>query len=187
MTSANGHFHTYPSLMTALRFGEDDLTANRQGRLSESQKTRMGTRARMMMLLALIVGSLPLTFVIVSTLVLSSSGQFSDPDDSSALAVLIVILIIAGIAGFMPLLLALPILRRVRQTLAEGTVSWVDGYVDFEYMDRRRYRMAVQDETGNEARFAVKADATEAFDPERRYRIYYTPLLRQVVAAEPDP
>lgn len=170
--------------MEALSFTEEDLIANRQGRLGEAQVERLRSRAHMLLLLGLVVASLPLTFVITSLISLSSSGQLSDPGDAGALSVALGVLAIALIMAVVPLLLMVPRWWRLRRALAEGLVQAIDGTIDFDDLDQKRYTMIIVDDAGTEQRFPIGGSAYAAFEEARRYRVYVLAQAR-VVAAEP--
>jgi hypothetical protein len=170
--------------MTVLNFTEADLAANRQGRLSEAQKARLRARIAQTAILGLLVASLPLTFVVVSIGILTTSDQFGGSSESSSLVVVVVILIIMAALGLIPLSATLPVWRRARRALADGVVAAIDGSIDFEAIGSKRFALIVEDEAGRELQFNVKKGAHKAFDNSARYRIYFTPLLGHVVAAE---
>lgn len=170
--------------MDVLSFTEDDLAANRQGRMSETQKVRLRARIAQITIMALLVASLPLTFVVVSIGILTTSDQFSGSSDSSSLVVVVVILLMLSVMGLIPVFTLLPVWRRARRALADGVVASIDGSVDFEAIGSKRYALTVQDEAGRELQFNVKKGVHKAFDGSARYRIYFTPPLGQVVAAE---
>lgn len=180
----NGNFKHHQGLMEALSFTEEDLIANRQGRLGEAQVERLRSRSHMLLLLGLVVASLPLTFVITSLISLSSSGQLSDPGDAGALSVALGVLAIALIMAVVPLLLMVPRWWRLRRALAEGLVQAIDGTVDFDDLDQKRYTMIIVDDAGTEQRFPIGGSAYAAFEEARRYRVYVLAQAR-VVAAEP--
>lgn len=184
LSSLNGHARADFQLMDALNFTDADLAANRKGRLSDGQKARVRTRLTQITILSLLVASLPLTFVAVSVGILTSSDQLGGASDSTALVVIGIILLVLFALGLVPVLTMLPLWRRARKTLADGVVASVEGMVDFEEIGRKRFALIVLDDTGRELSFKMKRDVHEAFDESARYRVYFIPLLGQVVSAE---
>ena len=178
-----GEFDGLVPLMEALRFTEDDLHANRQGRLGETQAALLRSRVNALPVMGLLMASLPITFVSMSLVTLASSGELSQPSDPSAFGLVIVILVIAALLGLTPLVLSLRNWRVHRQALAVGAVSSIEGIIEIEVAGRRCMVSVVPDD-GAEVTFAAPRRVENAFDGCDRYRLYYVAAFRRIVAAE---
>ena len=171
------------ALMEALRFSEDDLRANRQGRLGDAQEALLRARLRTAPIMGLVMASLPISFVLMSLITLASAGELRQPSDPAAFAVVIVILFIALMLGLIPLLLTLRNWRLQRQVLDEGVVASFEGAVEIEVAGRRCL-VTVADDRGTESTFAVPRRVESAFENCDRYRVYYLDRTRRMIAAE---
>lgn len=169
--------------METLRFGENDLSANRQGKLSEAQKALLASRLKALPIMGLLMASVPLSFVVMSLITLASAGEWSQPSDPAALGLVIVILIVALLLGLAPLFLTLRSWRMQRAALEQGVVLSAEGTVEIETAGRRCL-VIVSDDSGHETAFTVSRRVETAFDGCDRFRIYYTAMPRRIVAAE---
>ena len=160
------------ALMAALQFTPADLTANRQGRLSQAQAARIQSqRRRNLLVTAALFG----VFVIGATVCLYA-GQRSDnvilTGAGSALVAMNALLV--GLAGRGNM--------RVGGDLRAGGVEALSGQV-LRVLRRGRqgdsYLLRVN---GQELR--VTKDTFRGFQHERPYRIYRTVRSRRLLSAE---
>lgn len=171
------------ALMEALHFNEDDLHANRQGRLGEAQRDLLRSRVSALPVMGLLMASLPLTFVVMSLITLASAGELSHPSDPAAFGLVIAILVIAVVLGLTPLFLILRSWHTQRRALEEGVVLRVEGAVEIEVAGRRCL-VTVTEGSGREITFVAPRSAETVFDGCDRYRLYYVTAFRRIVAAE---
>ena len=180
---SNGHLQHESSLMERLQFTPDDLAANRDGRLSAAQKTRLKAQVSALPLLRLLMASLPLAFVVMSLLTIIGIDDVDSMADPAAFAVLAVVLATAAGMGLLLLFLILRRWSQSRRSVEEGVVHSVEGFVAVE-SDGRRPVLVVEDESGQQSLLPVQSAAVNAFQGCERYRIYYLRLPKRIVSAE---
>jgi hypothetical protein len=95
----------------------------------------------------------------------------------------IVILVVALLLGLVPLVLTLRSWRMQRAALEQGVVLSVEGSVDIELLGRRCL-ITVSENDGTKITFTAPRSVETALDDCDRYRFYYIPIPRRIVAAE---
>jgi hypothetical protein len=185
-TSTNGYIPLNAHLMQVFHFGEDDLAVNRQGRLSDSQRTNLRFRFFQLTMLTLLVGSTPVILVVVSIGILLTANRYYS-DSSSITIVAIIILIFGSGMGLIGFYYIFRMWRRNRRALVDGVVSSIEGVVGLKDIGNTRYQryaLYVTDDAGRKLGFNITRDASKAFDEGMRYRVYFAPANNYVVAAE---
>lgn len=158
-----------PSLADALNFTDDDLTANRAGRLSDVQSTRLRARA----------GYTTLAGALIALAL--AGGGFWLIALGATLAALALFALAAGL---------FVLTRWGRGTaaaeVAAGAVACVSGEAVLSANDYPNPNGNVTEyvlEIGDEA-FVLSRDAFAAFEDGDTYTVYYLPGLRMVISAE---
>lgn len=176
------------ALQAALDFTDDDLVANRAGKLSPTQQTRM-TKMQGQGQVANIVAVILFVVIIVAIAIFVLPPLFApQPEHSSAIPPGIIILVVVVVIG----IIGLSFLRTRRKLRGvNGTVLMTEGEAkpniratgNVDAMDvMMMYRIKVGSVT-----FAVqRPDQVTAFHDGARYRAYYVKgTLPILVSAEP--
>ncbi len=163
-----------PTLAEALNFSDDDLAANRQGRLSEAQKKRLlrGWRRTLWIVITLVI-----LFGLIATIMIFLGQRNSSP-------ILTVIGVIVTIINATIVGLAAQSYLRTSSDVGAGKIATIDGVVT--------HTIRV---SGRAATYVLKLDAQEivvpkpvffAIEDRKSYRFYRAPASKTLLAAEPD-
>ena len=185
-TSTNGYVPLNAHLMQVLNFDDTDLAVNRQGRLSDSQRTSLRFRFFQLTVLTLVVASAPVILVVVSVGILLTANRYYS-DTSSITTAAIIILIFGSGMGLIGFYYIFRMWRRNRRALVDGVVLSVEGVVGLKDIGNTRYQryaLYVTDDGGRKLGFNIRRVASKAFDEGMRYRVYFVPANNYVVAAE---
>jgi hypothetical protein len=147
------------TLYKALRIGDDDLLANREGRLSKSQRKRLGLTSLLLLL----------SFM----LVLCGLAIFAVSDTVGGLW---------WVTGLVALLVAVGIIwawLRPRLDAWRGTVLMVEGQPELQPERGPRGSLLIKDH-----KFQAPLWVLFWVNPNAVYRIYYTPTTRTIVGME---
>ncbi len=162
-------------LMDVLHYDDDDLEANRAGRMTQRQIKRLNQDRILLMLLWLIpallgVGALSLSCMVVFAV----STQHMD-------TLLFLLIIGFGVIIWLTLYFGAKSKRLVAD-LREQRVEEVEGRIDLSLQYGRNniaYAVQVDDE-----RFALKKPVFFAFKNGDPYRIYYAPHSKRILSVE---
>ncbi|MEO6532972.1 MAG: hypothetical protein ABIO06_05285 [Pseudolysinimonas sp.] len=176
------------ALQAALNFTDDDLVANRAGRLSPTQQTRMTKMQGQSQIGNIVFGIIFVVILAVIAFVVLPPLFAPQPANSSAVSPGIIILVVVVVLGVIGLsfLRTRRKLRGVTGTVlategeAKGNVKATGNVEDAGMM--MMYRIKVGSVT-----FAVqRADQVAAFTDGARYRAYYVKgTLPILISAEP--
>lgn len=176
------------ALQTALDFTDDDLVANRAGRLSPTQQARMTKAQGQGQIGNIVFGIIFVVMMVVIAIVVLPPLLAPQPAHSSAVPPGIVVLgvvVVLGVIGFSFL--------RTRRKLrgVNGAVLAVEGEAKGNVkatgnVDQGGLMMMYRIKVGS-VRFAVsRADQVAAFRDGARYRAYYVQgTLPILISAEP--
>jgi hypothetical protein len=157
-------------LATVLNFTPEDLTANRERKLSEAQRARL---QRSLLREAVLYGVAEAVIVVI--LLIAISATLQESEDVPA----IILLGLALLSSIYPIYMVV----RYRATRAELTAGMVERATGRVSMDKREggiYRM----EIGSRS-FAIRKTVREAFEDGGQYHVYYAPRTKTILSAEP--
>lgn len=158
-------------LALKLDFTDEDLFANRDGILTERQRVRL---KRALLREALLYGAVEVLLVGILVLIIANALRMHTEPNLPLLAIFLLA------ASLYPIY----IVRQTRAThadLAAGHVPMAAGRINLLDVGRGNYRL----EVGNQS-FNVSRQVYATLVDERYYRIYYTPRLKTILAAEPE-
>jgi hypothetical protein len=158
------------ALATTLNFTEDDLKANREGRLSAAQQGRLRSQV-----IFGIVGAALMVLVLLGVgLWIVALGSWWVASAFFTLALLIFVLNRSGRGKFGEEV------RAGAVALAAGEITLTANEVSNPNGGVTEYLLTVNGES-----FVIPRDAFIAFEDNAVYRVYYLPHSRIVLAAEP--
>ncbi|MEO5921417.1 MAG: hypothetical protein ABIQ01_09785 [Pseudolysinimonas sp.] len=175
------------ALNTAFHFADEDLVANRAGRLSPAQQVRMSKMRGRAQVANLVFGGIFLVIMVIIAIVVLPGLLAPQPAGSSAVPPGIIVLVLVGVVG----IIVLSVLRSRRKLagvagavmMTEGDAKTRSGMVDVGEGAGMAsvYRLTVGSVT-----FALSGpDQLAPFVDGRRYRVYYVRgTLPVVVSAE---
>jgi hypothetical protein len=175
-------------LQSAFDFTDDDLVANRAGRLSPTQQARMSKMRGRAQVANLVFGAVFVVILIVIAVVVLPGVLAPQPAGSSAVPPGIIALVLVGVLG----IIVLSVLRSRRKLqgvagavlTTEGEAKTRSGAVDVGdgAGTASIYRLTV----GSVTFPLSSADQLAPFESGKRYRVYYVKgTLPVVVSAEP--
>lgn len=184
MDSATVEIKAANPLMSKLGFSADELTANREGYMTEEQRERL--RRELMPYASLVMGLSMTVLLIVAYFVIQwLLGLQNLKDDGLFLAILVIAGLICVPWGMLDVAIHQ---RRTRFDLQKGTVVSVCGPVHLEFGWRV---LGIRIHTGNRhqliiegVRFAVSESVLLAFHDGTSYCVYYTPHRKIILSAE---
>jgi hypothetical protein len=176
------------ALQAALDFTDDDLVANRAGRLSPTQQIRM-TKARGQGQVGNIVFGIVFVVILAVIAFIVLPPLFApQPEHSSAVPPGIIILVVVVVLG----ILALSFLRTRRKLRGvNGAVLSTEGEAKGNIkatgnVDQMGMMMAYRIKVGSVTFAVSRADQVAAFQDGARYRAYYVQgTLPILISAEP--
>lgn len=171
-------------LMSKLGFSADELTANREGYMTEAQRERLCRE--LMPYGSLVMGLSITTLLIVSYFLIQWLLGLSDLNDKGAT---LIILVIVGVIGIPGALLERGIhQRRTRLDLHKGIVKSACGLAQLEIgwrvmgitiRTRNRHQLTIDG-----VRFGVSENVLLAFHAGTSYCVYYAPHQKIILSAE---
>lgn len=164
----------YPPLEETLMFSPADLDANRGGRLTDEQRDRL---QRSEITLNLVMTAASILLYVVLFYIITFSLAIS-------LLILAVLLVVMGLPLIRRSLKLLDDMRAARVEQVSGTVEHKTRIAPWRRYSRL-YFIDVTTDDGATERFTVRREVYQSFDAGARYRVYYLPDSRQMVAAEP--
>ncbi len=174
-------------LNTAFDFTDDDLVANRAGRLSSTQQPKMSKKRGQAQVMNLVAGALFLVIMVVIAIVVLPGALAPQPTGSSAVPPGIIALVLVGVLG----VIVFSVLRSRRKLQGvAGAVLTTEGEAK-----TRSGMVEVGDGAGSAAIYRLTvgkvtfplstAGQLAAFTEGQRYRVYYVRgTLPVVVSAE---
>ena len=173
-------------LQSAFDFTDDDLVANRAGRLSPTQQARMSKRRGGAQIANLVFGAFFVVILIVIAIVVLPGVMAPQPAGSSAVSPVLIALVLVGVLG----VVVFSVLRTRRKMrgvagavfMTEGEAKTRSGMVDVgEAGSAGMFRLTV----GGVIFPIPSGDQLAAFTAGQRYRVYYVKgTLPIVVSAE---
>lgn len=170
------------SLARGLGFKEQDLIENREGRITHSERMRLGRLRRPMNTYAIVVGTAtPLIFIIalfIAGIILQVTGWQVPP----VIAVIACLSVMA-----LPVYTLWPDMRRQRQLRTDMRGSAIDTLRTEVQLSQEtdRFGNLVYFLQAGEQRFKLSQPAYHAFQSGERYILYISPRSRVLLAAEP--
>jgi len=165
-------------LSNALEFDDDDLTANRAGRLSPNQITKLirYQRQRLRFMIVVIAAGVVFTGLIV----VEPSPTLTSDKALEIIVLFWMVVILLEVFYFFQR-------QRNDQEIVDGTIQMLEGEVYPQRIrtpGRRgpgggRYIIAIRGK-----RFWVQPEIFRAFLPDHHYRIYSTPYSKVILSAE---
>ena len=163
-------------LPQTLGFTPDDITCNRDGSLSDSQREKL---RRMRQRALLVGGSIVVALIFVATGFLFVGQQNDSP-----------IMTLVGIGLVMCNVVIMGVFTRywlrLDGDLREGKVHSASGRAERVLRVTRGQRVSSYVLKIGEERFPTTRDTLKAFEHEKPYRAYYTPYARVLLSAEPQ-
>lgn len=175
------------ALNSAFDFTDDDLTANRAGRLSPAQQARMSKLRGRAQVANLVFGAVFVVILVVIAVIVLPGVLAPQPTGSSAVPPGIIALVLVGVLG----IVVLSVLRSRRKLqgvagavlTTEGEAKTRSGLVD---VGEGTASAAIYRLTVGKVTFPLSsAEQLAPFTEGRRYRVYYVKgTLPVVVSAE---
>jgi hypothetical protein len=173
-------------LQSAFQFTDDDLVANREGRLSPTQQARMSKVRGGAQVANLVFGAFFVVILVIIAVVVLPGVLAPQAAGSSAVSPVLIVLVLVGVLG----VVVLSVLRTRRKMrgiagavlTTEGEAKTRSGMVDVgEAGSAGMFRLTVGGVT-----FPIPSgDQLAAFTAGQRYRVYYVAgTLPMVVSAE---
>jgi len=176
------------ALSTALNFTDDDLVANRAGRLSPAQQSRMTKAQGQGQIGNIVFGIVFVVILIVIAIVVLPPLFAPQPEHSSAIPPGIIILVVVVVLG----IIGLSFLRTRRKLRGvTGAVLSTEGEAKGNIkatgnVDQMGVMMAYRVKVGSVTFAVSRADQVSAFRDGARYRAYYVQgTLPILISAEP--